>query len=230
MQPLASFSMKMERKLAIAKLAEIIHSIHLNHPVRVGIDGVDASGKTILADELVKPFEVLGRDVIRVSIDRFHNPREVRYRQGRTSPQGYYEDSFNFEAIISQVLEPLGPHGDLEYRPESFDFVSDSEIICSTQQANIESILIFEGVFLHHPKIVEYWDFTVFVQASFETTIKRAYDRDLHLFETPGQIEKLYSTKYIPGQQIYLETESPDNKANVVFHNDNIENPELLIR
>ncbi len=220
----------MERNQAITKLAKIINDIRLHHPVRIGIDGVDASGKTMLANELVEPLVSLGRDVIRVSIDRFHNPREIRYRQGRSSPQGYYEDSFNFDMMISQVLEPLGPNGNLSYKPESFDFISDSEIVCSTSQAREDSILLFEGVFLHHPKLVEYWDFTIFVHAGFETTIKRAMERDIYLFETSDQIKKVYSTKYIPGQQIYIGTEAPKDKADVVLYNDRIDNPELEIR
>ncbi len=38
----------MTRTNAILDLVNIIDGIHLNHPVRVGIDGVDASGKTML--------------------------------------------------------------------------------------------------------------------------------------------------------------------------------------
>ena len=64
----------------IAELATRICELSMPHPVRVGIDGVDCAGKTTPADEL----EVLLRsglqDVIRCSIDRFHNPREIRYR------------------------------------------------------------------------------------------------------------------------------------------------------
>jgi pantothenate kinase len=85
----------MKRREAIFQVAELIAAIHLDHPVRVGIDGVDCEGKTMLADELVKPLQARGREVIRASIDGFHNPREIRHRQGRSSPRGYYEDSFD---------------------------------------------------------------------------------------------------------------------------------------
>ena len=52
---LASFRKKMERHNVIENLAKIINNIQLSHPVRIGIDGVDASGKTKLANELVDP-------------------------------------------------------------------------------------------------------------------------------------------------------------------------------
>ena len=43
----------MERSVVLDELAKRITQIQLDHPVRVAIDGVDAAGKTILADELV---------------------------------------------------------------------------------------------------------------------------------------------------------------------------------
>ncbi len=60
-------------------LARTLASVSRAHPIRVAIDGVDAAGKTTLADELVSPMRALGRTVIRASVDDFHNPREIRY-------------------------------------------------------------------------------------------------------------------------------------------------------
>lgn len=54
--------------------------------VRIGIDGVDGAGKTIFADELAEVLRAAGQKVVRVSIDGFHNPREVRYVRGRSFP------------------------------------------------------------------------------------------------------------------------------------------------
>jgi hypothetical protein len=55
---------------------------------RVGVDRVDGAGKTTFADELARALEAIGRRTIRASVDGFHNPRSVRYRLGRGSPQG----------------------------------------------------------------------------------------------------------------------------------------------
>jgi hypothetical protein len=33
----------------------------------------------------------------------------VRYRRGRSSPEGFWLDSFNYERLRADVLEPLGP-------------------------------------------------------------------------------------------------------------------------
>jgi uridine kinase len=68
-------------------------------PARVAVDGVDAAGKTTLADELARllPAE-------RLCADDFLRPPEERYRQGRYSPLGYYEDSFDHGRLRRAVL------------------------------------------------------------------------------------------------------------------------------
>ena len=124
----------MNRKRVLSHLVKMIVDIQLDHPIRVGIDGVDCSGKTMLANELVKILHSFDRKVIRAFIDGFHNPREVSYHKGRSSPRGYYEDSFNHDAIVSCILEPLGPGGNLKYRSASFDFKSNSEVYAPQTQ------------------------------------------------------------------------------------------------
>jgi uridine kinase len=99
------------RDRLLDQLARRIVSLEHRHPIRVAIDGIDAAGKTTLADELVAPIGRGGRPVIRASIDGFHRPRAERYRQGASSPAGYYEDSFDYPALRDVLLSPLGPAG-----------------------------------------------------------------------------------------------------------------------
>ena len=220
---------RLKRIQAISELTSMIASLYLNHPVRVGIDGVDASGKTVLAHELVDSLQIMGRTVIRASVDDFHNPRKVRYQQGRDSSQGFYDDSFNYNAVISNVLEPLGPDGDLNYRTKYFDLMADSEIQSPLLKADSTAILVFEGIFLHRPKLKKYWDFSIFVHSDFDVILKRAQVRDLHIFNTEAKVREMYKKRYIPAQQIYLGNEIPSSLANVIWDNNDIENPHLTI-
>ena len=79
--------------------------------VRVGIDGVDGSGKSIFADELAAVVRGCGRAVVRISLDDFHHVRAVRYRRGRSSPEGFWLDSYNYERLRTDVLDPFSPRG-----------------------------------------------------------------------------------------------------------------------
>jgi uridine kinase len=115
----------MERRELLKDLAFRIAAVELPHPMRVAIDGVDAAGKTILANEVAHLIEGLGRPVICASVDGFHNPAAVRRRRGPSSPEGYFEDSFNYGALLSALLLPLGPGGPRDFRRAVFDFRTD---------------------------------------------------------------------------------------------------------
>ena len=65
------------RKEILEEITHAIGKIELPHPVRVGIDGMSASGKTVLADELAELLQEHGKKVIRAGLDGFHNPPEI---------------------------------------------------------------------------------------------------------------------------------------------------------
>jgi len=149
------------RRVILEQLAQLIASVERPHPVRVAIDGVDAAGKTTPADELVAPIEEHGRPVIRASCDGFHHVRADRYQRGRDSPEGYYYDSFDYEAIRSALLVPLGPGGSGRYRSIAFDLDTNSSAHEPLCQAPPECVLLFDGVFLLRPELNDHWDIRV---------------------------------------------------------------------
>jgi uridine kinase len=106
----------MLRSKLISDLANRILNVRINHPVRVGVSGITASGKTTLANELSEELQCRKKKVIRTSIDNFHNPRDIRYRQGKESAIGYYEDAHDYESFKQKLLAPLGPNGNLHQR------------------------------------------------------------------------------------------------------------------
>jgi uridine kinase len=82
---------------ALERLAGAIRA--LPRPARVAVDGVDAAGKTTLADELGALIPEAGR----LSADEFLRPPEERYRRGRDSAEGYYLDSFDHDRLRAAV-------------------------------------------------------------------------------------------------------------------------------
>jgi uridine kinase len=175
-----------KRTELIDYLAHRIIQIQKGHPLRVAIDGPDAAGKTTLAQELISPLQARGRPVIRASIDGFHNPARIRRKLGSTSPEGYYHHSFNYRALIDGLLSPLGPGGSRQYILAVFDYRADSAVEASAVEADVNAVLLFDGVFLLRPDLIEYWDFTIFVEADFDTTVRRAERRDAALPKNTG--------------------------------------------
>lgn len=213
---------------ALNHLAALIAAIKLPHPVRVAIDGIDAAGKTTLADELVAPIQARGRLVIRASIDGFHRPRAARYERGADSPEGYYHDSFDHAALRAALLEPLGPRGNRAYRRAVFDYCTDAPVREPLQIVPADAVLLFDGVFLFRPELNDCWDYRIFVAVDFEIAIARAVARD----QARGADETIaarYRARYAPGQRIYLQTVHPQERADVVVENDDPAYPKLVL-
>lgn len=208
-----------QRHELIRNLAARITALRRPHPVRVAIDGVDAAGKTTFADELAAQIESSGRRAIRASVDGFHNPAAVRRRRGPLSPEGYFHDSFNYPALIDTLLRPLGPSGTRLYRRAVFDFRSDSAVVSPAERAGDDAVLVFDGVFLLRHALRDYWDFSVFLHADFDVTLKRAQQRDLALFGSVEEVRRRYLERYIPGQRLYLGSAQPESHASVVIDN-----------
>ena len=191
-----------------------------HHPWRVAVDGIDAAGKTTLANQLAEALAQRGRPVIRASLDGFHNPRALRRQRGPTSPDGYYLDSFNYSALRQALLDPLGPGGERLYRTAVFDFRTDQPVEAPLQTAAANAILLLDGVFLLRPELNEAWDYRIFVAVSFETALQRALRRDLALFGTPEAIQQRYQARYWPAQRRYLQEVQPQALADAVIEND----------
>ena len=214
----------------VRELARSIIEKKRDCPLRVGIDGIDAAGKTFLADAVASYLVEMGHPVIRASIDGFHNPRIIRYRRGRTSPEGYYYDSFNYELLKKHLLEPLTPTGNRVCRLKVFDFRTETEKFANEFRATNAHILIFDGVFLFRREILDYWDFKIFVDIDYEVSLKRALERDRNLFGSKEDIRLRYQRRYIPGQKLYLETEEPQMKADVIINNNDFTKPRIKFR
>mgnify|MGYP000880814304 CR=1 FL=1 len=218
----------MTRQQVIHELTQSLLSFKRTVPLRVGIDGIDAAGKTSLANELAEELRKLGHPVLRASIDGFHNPKEIRHQRGSLSPEGYYYDSFNYNLLTTYLLQPLEPQGNRHIRLIAFDFKTEQETAAEELTVTNDHILIFEGVFLFRPELLRYWDVKIFVEVDFETSLNRALERDLYLFESKEEIERRYKERYIPGQKIYLVSETPQQKADIVIDNNDFMNPAII--
>lgn len=213
----------MTRSELLDELSDRILKLDSPHPIRVAINGVDAAGKTTLADELVSPLEDRGAKVIRASVDSFLRPRECRYRRGRESPEGYYYDAFDYVGVKSYLLDPLGPEGDLNYRSEMFDGHNDKSINSQMKKADSDSVLLFDGVFLFRLELLNCWELRIFVDVDSSISLERGIQRE----RDPSAARILYEHRYIPGQQIYLRECDPKKLADVVVNNNDIMNPTI---
>jgi uridine kinase len=209
----------------LIRLAEAVGSVTIAHPTRVAVDGPPAVGKTTLADELALVLRAQGREVIRASIEGFLLPRSQRYRRGVYSGEGCYHDSFDYDTLHRVLLDPLGPGGDRRFQRAVYDRSTDTALSQPVTTAPADAVLLFDGVFLLRPELIDRWDLRIFVSAEFEETLDRARTRDQALYGSTTEVERRFRNRYIPAQLLYFDTAHPTDHADIIVHNDEPQQP-----
>lgn len=219
------------RTRILNRLARYIAGFSPPHPLRAGIDGRTAAGKTSIADELVAPLEKLGRTVIRVEIDEFHHPLAIRRGQHELPPwQQYYLDSYDHAAIRNELLLPLGPGGDRRYRRAILDSLHDTAVDAPSRLAPPDAVILIDGVFLFRPELDDLWDLRIHVDVDAGDSLRRGPDRDLAWMDSIEAAEAKYHSTYIPAEDHYDALVKPQHRADVVVDNRELANPRLRFR
>jgi uridine kinase len=196
------------------RLEELARDIvALRRPALIAVDGVDGSGKTTFAGRLAPAIQAAGRPAVVVHEDDFLAPRAVRYRRGRESPEGYFRDSYDLEALVAHVLDPLRPGGDRRVRRRVFDHCTDAAVDAPLEEVPDDAVVIVEGMFLHRDELVDRWDWSVFLDVPFGETARRMAERD----GSHPDPEHPTMRRYVEGQRIYLAACRPRERATVVL-------------
>ncbi|GGO25432.1 cytidylate kinase family protein [Micromonospora parathelypteridis] len=212
------------RNVLLGRLAEAVRSVTVAHPTRVAIDGPPAAGKTTLADELAAVLRTQARAVIRATIDDFLFPRAQRYPRGEYSAEGCYFDAHDYDALNRVLLDPLGPGGDRRFQHAVYDRTTDTASSPPIATAPDDAVLIFDGVFLMRPELIDRWDLRIFVSTALETTVDRAVIRERRV-SSRADVERRWRERYIPSQQLYFAKVRPTDHVDIVVHNDEPQQP-----
>lgn len=207
----------------IDQLIARIATVRPDGIARIAVDGPDAAGKSTFTATVARS---LRRSTIAASIDGFHLPPEIRRRRGSLSPAGYYEDSFDYGAIRTCLLDPLSPGGNRRYRLAAYDYRTSTAQDVPVEEAIETAVLLVDGVFLLRPELRDYWDLSIYLHISPAETLRRAQIRDLELFGE--SVTERYTQRYLPGQALYRAAADPLANADVVVDNSDPQRPRIL--
>ncbi|MFC0644743.1 uridine kinase [Cellulomonas phragmiteti] len=198
----------------------------LGRPVRVAVDGVDGAGKTTLADELAGVLRARGQRVLRASVDGFHRPAVERYRRGRTSPEGFFLDSYDLDAFHRVLLDPLAPGSERPRRVRTavHDLTTDADPGTPWVDVEDATVLLVDGIFLHRDELADVWDLSVWLDVPAEVTFARMAERD----GCPPDPLDPANARCREGQLLYLAACSPTERADLVIDHADPARPRLL--
>ncbi|MEG7967457.1 MULTISPECIES: PRK06696 family protein [Bacillus cereus group] len=220
----------MNRKQCIKEIANHILTLNVTHPTRVGVGGITASGKTTFANEVAEEIKKRGLPVTRASIDDFHNPKVIRYTQGKESARGYYEDAHDYTAFKERLLKPLGPNGNLQYETISHNLKMDIPVHNEPLMAQTNMVLIVDGTFLLKKDVEHLFDYKIFVDTDFEIARKRGAKRETEAFGSYEEAEKMFLSRYHAACKMYIDEHNPKECADVVFENSKLDDPVVLFK
>ncbi|WP_091674253.1 uridine kinase [Amycolatopsis marina] len=181
---------------------------------RVAVDGADdASDPAALADALVDPLRVRGREVLRVSARDFLRPASLRLERGRTDPDVRYEDWLDVGALHRELLAPLQDGGSGSVLPGLWDAERDRALRRPRAALAPGSVLLLDG----------------------ELLLGRGLEFDLsvHLWLSPAALRRRIPREAQWALRTYERYEHevrPGELADVVVRMDHPTNPALLER
>ncbi len=181
--------------------------------VRVAIDGAPVAEPGRLADQLVDPLRIRGRQVLRVSADDFLRPASLRLEFGRTDPDVYYSEWLNTEALKREVFGPLAPGGSGRVLPSLWDAATDRATRADYVDLAAGGVLVLDGALLLGLGLP--LDVTVHLSLSVAALARRTPDEE---------------SWTIPAYQRYRDEVDPENSADFVVRMDDVRHPALIER
>ena len=214
------------REQLVVQLAAQILALDEAAPRAVALTGMSCAGKTTLAAEVAAVVDGAGRPVVPVAYDDFHHPKKRRYRLGRTSAEGYLDDSFDPDSLSRLVLDPVAAGGQ-SVVPGAYDLAGDVPVDRAPVPIGAGSVVLVEGSFLLVPALAGRWDLSVFVVADAERVLERAVVRDADL-GTPAEVREMYLRRYLAAESMHQERDDPWSHADVVVDLTDPAAPRLL--
>ena len=209
---------------AIPEIAEAILGLPSKRPVRVGICGRSAAGKTTFGDKLASSLTRSGRPVLRAQFDDFHPPgHALRSAAGGYTVESYYDEAYDYAGFRDLLLIPLGPGGSRCCRLALHDSYTDTPKGVEVDVPS-DAIVVIDGIFILRPDLRDYWEFTIWLDVSFETMIERAAKRDVAWMPSEAAVRERYLARWIPLHALYEET-GARACADVIIDNQDLHAP-----
>lgn len=198
--------------------------------VVVAVDGYDGAGKTTFADGLASAFAEDGSAVFRASIDDFHRPRAERYARGRTSPEGFYRDSFDYATFRRVLVDPFREGWQTSattgFQLAAFDLGRDAPLASAWVTAPRDAVLIVDGIFLNRPELRGLWNWSVWLDVPVDVVFQRMAQRD----GTDPDFLAPSNTRYREGQELYEREAEPRLAASAIVDNTDFDHPRRVYR
>ena len=185
----------------------------------VGISGIDASGKGYITGFLQKELEKRNYKVANINVDPWQNPIPIRL-QKEDPAENFYKNVFRWDNFFKQLIVPLRTNRHI-YLQTSLIRTDGDFYYSFIYDFNDIDILLIEGIFLFKQELLNYYDWKIWIDCSFETGIYRAIERNSEKLSREQLIHD-YNTYYYPAQIYHFQRDDPKDVSNIIYCNDEL--------
>lgn len=196
-------------ELLADELADRIET--LGRRPRIAVDGAPQAGTAALADALVEPLRLRGREVARVRAVDYLRPASLRLEHGRQDPDAYYEQWFDLDGLRREVLHPLAEGGSGKLLPALWDADADRSPRLDRVELPERGLVIVDGPLLLGAGLP--FEFTVHLWLPGAALDRHAADEDR--WKTPAF-------------QRYSDEVGPEHVADYLVRNDRPGHPAVV--
>lgn len=185
----------------------------------VGISGIDASGKGYITGFLQKELEKKNYKVANINVDPWQNPIPIRLQKDDPA-ENFYQNVFRWDNFFTQLIVPLRTNRHIYLQTTLIR--TDGDFYYSfIYDFNDIDILLIEGIFLFKQELLNYYDWKIWIDCSFETGIFRAIERNSEKLSREQLIHD-YNTYYYPAQIYHFQRDDPKDVSNIIYCNDEL--------
>jgi uridine kinase len=202
-------------------VAEQIRKTTLSIPAKrstlVAVTGIDGSGKGYVTAQILQQLTAAGVRAAVISVDGWLNLPEVRFDSSNPA-EHFYLHAIRFDEMFGQLVLPLRECRTLrlladyteetatQYRKHTYEF-KDLDVI------------LLEGIYLLKRPFQAYYDWSIWIECSFETALERAIARAQEGLTREATV-KAYRTIYFPAQEIHFQRDDPRRAASFIVDNE----------
>jgi len=183
----------------------------------VAISGIDGSGKSTIAQQVVGKLKSRGLDAALIGLDAWHHPPEKRFNKDAPA-QHFYHHAFRFNELFNILINPLR-HTRSAHITVELTRLPENDLYLHSYDLDEVDVIVLEGIFLFKKELRKNYDLAFWVECSFETALQRALLRNQEGL-SKEEIIRDYHTIYFPAQRIHLTRDDPKSNVDGIVEND----------
>ena len=200
-------------------------------PVRslIAVDGIDGSGKSVLAERLGAAAADLGINAVVLAVDDFRRPVDWGRRppgDARSEADLYYEEYYDLPLLDQCLAAFLG--GDASVEIPVFDSAAHRLDGRRTIVFGAATVAIVEGVFALRLANLATGGALIYVRTSFAAARERIVRRDTQRGRDRGDVIHRITARYFPAQERYLREFDPLIRADVLVDHEILGAPRIV--